>query len=291
MNAPVFPGLKRAAAFTLIELLVSMALLVLLVAAVSQMVDSTSAVISRNRTHMESDNQARLVFDRMAGDFRRMVDRRDVDYFFAKEPGNDRMFFYSEAPAFFSGEQASTDADSVGLIGYRINSNYQLERLGKQLSWTGIPAGTTAGSTVFLSSPVQGSRLGEVWSGLLSAASTDADYHVISDHVCRMEFCFQKDNGEYTFGAPITQSLADYSAIVVTLVILDPRFRQIADTATAAAAFADPAPAELSGTTPLLMASKWNAQLNAGLAGIPPAASSQIRIYQRHFYLPRKTSK
>ena len=291
MNAQISTGLKRVAAFTMVELLVSMAILVLLIVAVSQMVNSTSAVISLNRTHMDADNQARLVFDRLAADLGKIVNRTDIDYFFAKESGNDRMFFYSEAPAFFSGTNASTDADSVGLIGYRVNSSFQLERLGKQLSWTGSPSATTPGSTVFLSFPVAGSRLNEVWSGVTNAASTDPDYHLISESVCRMEFCFQKANGECTDGSPIVRSISEYSAIIVALVVLDSRSRQLASASTVAAAFTDPSPAELSGTTPTLMASKWNAQLKAGMAGIPSAVSSQIRIYQRHFYLPRKNSK
>jgi len=274
-------------AFTLVELLVTMAVFALLIVAVAQLVSSASVVTKLSQKHMDADSQARLVFDRMAGDIAKIVKRPDVDYYFQKKSGNDAMFFYSEAPAFFRTLNAATDADSVGLIGYRINPAFQLERLGKQLSWTGSAAESLPGSMVFSSVPADGSRLDEVWGQTLADGSTDSDYHVLSESVCRMEICFQKTNGEYV-GPSLTRSLNGYSAIVVALVILDPQSQQITTPSAVAAAFDDPTNDDLSGNSPMLIAGKWNAKLEAGLSGIPPAAASQIRIYQRHFYLNTK---
>src|SRR5437879_1770459 len=92
---------QSAAGFTLVEMLVSTAVLVLLILVVTQLVNSTALTATGSRKHTDADGQARMIFDRMANDFGRMVIRKDVDYLFTKQAGNDGMVFYSEAPAYF----------------------------------------------------------------------------------------------------------------------------------------------------------------------------------------------
>ncbi|MEO7931520.1 MAG: hypothetical protein ABIT76_00025 [Chthoniobacterales bacterium] len=290
-------------AFTIIELLVSMTVLTLLIVMVSQMVSSATAVTTSSRKHIDADGQARLIFDRLGGDLAKMVKRSDVDYIFSKQTGNDKMFFYSESPAFYSG--AADAASPLALVGWRINASSQMERLGKQLSWDG-PASALPGGMVFLTypapttavpspTPYPASQLDAVWASTVGASpsfsGTSDDYHMVSDSVCRLEYCFQNTDGTYTNGPATTRSLSGYSAIVVALVILDPQSRQIASPATVGAAFTDPTDLEITpgGTTPpKLMATSWEDKLKAGIPGIPQAASSQIRIYQRYFYLNAK---
>ena len=157
---------SRAAAFTLIELLTSMAVLVLLVVAVSQIVNGTTTLSTANRQHLDADNQARLVFDRMALDFGRMLKRPDVDYIFAPQAGDDKFFFYTEAPGFFyngtGGTAIEASAQSpLSLVGYRVNSQgqkdpYQLSRLGKGLQWDegdGPAQGATEPASIMFLTP------------------------------------------------------------------------------------------------------------------------------------------
>jgi prepilin-type N-terminal cleavage/methylation domain-containing protein len=158
--------------FTLVELLVSMAVLTLLVMLVAQLMSSATFVTTASRKRMDADSQARMVFDRMANDFAKMVKRKDADCVFAKLASggnsgqNDAMFFYSEAPAYANATIANpqTQANSTALIGYRINFNNSdylgkpvLERLGKGLSWDGATGNIgnppPPGGMVFLTTP------------------------------------------------------------------------------------------------------------------------------------------
>lgn len=214
------PGFRRG--FTIVELLVSMAILVLLLVLIAKLMDSATLTTTSSRKHMDADSQARLVFDRMANDFAKMVRRPDVDYIFSKYPAtpsvtgsNDTMFFYSEAPAYASASVTAANRSSVALVGYRIETSgstpYQLERLGKDLTWdgaTGNTSGTTVpGGMVFLTfgtsgtpgSLVDASTMANNWSGTIGkptdtppySSGKDPAYHVLADSVFRMEFCFQ----------------------------------------------------------------------------------------------------
>ena len=79
-----------------------MAVLAVLLLALAQMFNVTGESIKNNGGHLDVDSQARMIFDRLAGDFAAMPKRNDVDYAFLSQPGNDRFFFYSEAPAILS---------------------------------------------------------------------------------------------------------------------------------------------------------------------------------------------
>jgi len=301
----------RASAFTITELIVAVSVLTLMTTFVAELVNNATIVTTYSRKHADADSQARLVFNRMTGDFAKMLKRTDVDYLFAKQQGNDRMFFYSEAPAYYAGGSSNlTLRSSLALLGYRINSNYQIERLGKQLNWAGSST-TQPGSAVFLAypaptvttpkpTPVPASLLENNWAGAIGSApsynGTDADFHVLADQVCRLEFCFQMKDGTYVLdptgdGSATVHSLKDVSAIVVGLVVLDAASQQITDIGKVSKAFDDPTAAELSANPPVLMEAHWRQQLFASgfaqSAGIPQAAASQIRIYERHFPLDR----
>jgi hypothetical protein len=115
------------------------------------------------------------------------------------------MFFYTEGPV-YSGPTTATTRSGVGLAGYRINSSFQLERLGKALTWDGAPSSATPGCMVYLTfgaagttTPTAASTIAGNWPTVIGSPTdsppyctgTDPDYHLLAESVYRMEFCFQ----------------------------------------------------------------------------------------------------
>ena len=143
---------KNTGGFTLIELLVSFTVLGLIMVGVAQMMSSALNATLGGYKHMDADTQARMVLDRMAYDISRITKRPDVDYFFQKNTGNDQMAFYSESGGYYPSDLTSaTQQSDVSLVGYMINSNNQLVRLSKGLSWNA--ANTTDTAMIFNPSP------------------------------------------------------------------------------------------------------------------------------------------
>ena len=205
------------------ELLVAVTVLVLLIVMVAQLTDSATSVTSNSRKHMDADSQARVVFDRMANDFARIVNRKDVDYLFFKQNGsgsgaNDKLFFFSEAPAYYDDTVSGGKKSSVALVGYRIHLNPdpdnagkqapQLERLGKGLLWNGqVNSGADPGAMVFLTGtpgsaiPDPASTLAEHWNAILGSVTNnfddggDSTYHVLGEQVFRLEISFLLSDG------------------------------------------------------------------------------------------------
>jgi hypothetical protein len=203
------PGISRVG-FTIVELLVSIFVLIILILMVSQLMNTATRTISSTRKHMDDD-------------FSKIVNRADVDYIFAKQTGNDAMFFYSNAPAYFAGATGTSTENTVALIGYRVHldpdpdnpsrSVPQLERLGKGLTWDGVSGSQTAGGVVFLTpatggAPNVASTIAGLWPTIGTAANnyadgTDPDYHVLGDQAYRMEIAFLLTNGT-TSNRPVT---------------------------------------------------------------------------------------
>ncbi len=306
-----FKNTGSAAAFTLVEMLLATAVLALLVVMVALLIDATNGAITASTKHIASDEEARAVFDHMARDFANMPKRKDVDYspfYTGKVPGNDSMFFYSEAPAFFDNNPASSAQSTMALVGYCINPNYQLLRLGTGLTWDGVPAVTTgAAGMVFLPSLL--STLSLSGTKIVTSGTTSSplpDYHVIGDGVFRLEFNFQLKDGTFSqipamtsagdsinaSGQPTNSNgiligFQDVSAIVVAIAILDTTSRKMitntANIANLAGALGE------SGTSGP-PAQGWESAINtssfySSVTGVPQAAAQQVRIYQRYFYL------
>lgn len=95
-SAPAAP-----AAFTLVELLVSLAVLSLIIILVGELINSAALSTTLSGKQINTDSQARMLFDRMAIDFSHMPPNTDVDFIFSKQTGSDKMFFYSEAPGYY----------------------------------------------------------------------------------------------------------------------------------------------------------------------------------------------
>jgi prepilin-type N-terminal cleavage/methylation domain-containing protein len=312
-NSISFFRRRSHAAFTLIEVLVAMAVLAIIVVMVANLLSSATSVTTLSNNHMDADNQARIVFDRMALDFARLIKRKDVDYYIKQTSGNDQIAFYSEAGGYYpSGVTGNTPKGTVSLIGYRINDN-KLERLSKALIWNGVTASTPGATGISLSTDKAMAFLPQklitTWPTIVGASdpdpNPDPDYQILSDQVYRMEFCFLL-KPVITGGVTTTASalalkpsysavLNDYtgfkdvSAIVVTLAVLDSRSRAsvtAANFSTAIGKLADFSLTPPTGyTTPQAPLLSWQANVASQDLGLPVRAASQVQIYQRYFYL------
>src|SRR5213592_3937368 len=131
--------------FTLVELLVSVVVLLIVIFMVSQLMSSTSAVTRTGNKHIDTDTQARVVFDRMALDFAQMLKRTDIDYYVKQrsgynghgnghgwgqgkngDKGSDQMAFFSAVPGYYPSGSTGGQQSPISLVAYRVtesNSN------------------------------------------------------------------------------------------------------------------------------------------------------------------------
>lgn len=307
---------RRASGFTLVELLASMSVLTLLMLVVVQMINSAAAVTSGTTRHLDADSQARLAFDRMAVDFAQIVKRGDVDYYLQKNTGDDQMAFYSETSGYYpSGVTGPVPKSNTALVGYRINTNRQLERLNKALIWNGVTSSTAGASGMSngtRSMTFLPQTLTATWPNI-AANGTDPDYQVIGESVFRMEICYLVRNATTaaklsetpyvppatptptptpgTTPASLNNGLRDVANVVVTLAVLDNTSRLIvqpADLAAAAAKLLDSS-VTLANTPPTTPAKAWQTLAdNGGLiggagAGLSKRAAANVHIYERYF--------
>jgi hypothetical protein len=207
-----FPILRQskgsARAFTLIEVLVSSGILVLIVLFVSQMVSSTNSSIRSGKRMMDADQIARQTFDRMFLDFSKITRQPDIDVHFEKEKGNDRIYFFSEAPA--DSDSSSSDRNTIALVGYQVNDDAAalppqlgLMRLGKGVSWDRSPSGKVP-SMPFLTFPAGSflplptSTIQGVFAEAVRKNSPDPDHHLLGPDVIRFEYYFLLKDGTFS---------------------------------------------------------------------------------------------
>jgi hypothetical protein len=197
-------------------------------------------------------------------------------------------------------------------VGYRVNTACQLERLGKALTWDGLPSSTSPGGPVFLnypagasSAPAPASTIVGNWAAVGTfgqppqppyTTGTDPDYQVLSDEVYRMDFSFLMSNGTFFAPAPITsgstwrdtQGFKDVAAVVVTIAILDDHSRALLPSSQFNTIMQSAVNLLQPGSN-ASVALQWMSITNNGLglgSGTPwESVASQIRVYQRYFYL------
>lgn len=259
--------------FTLVEMLVAVAILTMLVVLVAQMVGSIATGTASSSKHISADDEARLVFDRMAGDFSGMVTRPEVNPLWVKNAGNDEFYFYSQAPGLF----ANTSSNSqIALIGYRVTTN-GLERLGKGLGWDDLVFATNQ--------PV--------------STATATEYSSIAPSVFRLEYTLLMKPGSTnsngtTNGANVHaptnnlgQSMNDVAGVVIAIGILDQASRKITPAKTINDLGNDTTTFPDAGVSGIPLGSWTTNARMLPASSLPAAARSQIRVYQRYLPLNR----
>jgi prepilin-type N-terminal cleavage/methylation domain-containing protein len=254
-------------AFTLVEMLVSIAVLTLLLLMITQMVKSGSSTATTGNKHVDTDTQARTVFDRMALDFGQMLKRTDVDYYFKaneiKYPGhskghkkggggpgggntnlNDYIAFYSQVPGY---DPSSGSPSPISLVAYRLNglvadpSYNKLERLGKGLLWNGVfPPGSQNNPNYLKPVVFLPLLIKDTWPAAIDNNSDpDGNYETIGPQVFRFEYYYLLKSGKLN-DSPFDNidaghdsqwftdnGLKDVEAIAVTIAVIDPASRSL----------------------------------------------------------------
>ena len=241
---------KRRGGFTIMELLVSLLVLAIIILMVAQLMNDAAATARTGTKHIDTDTQARIVLDRMAVDFAKMLKRTDIDYYIKapigyKNPnahgkgkklnsgqlGNDQIAFYSEVPGFYP---SAGSQSPLSLVAYRINNNtnsatyLQLERMGKGLLWNGVSNGTSSTSPypiVFATGQIDNSCTNKCpctattgpwagpWSAAICSANTDPDgsYETIGPGVFRLEYYYLLKDGSITDSPRVTSAGVNWS--------------------------------------------------------------------------------
>lgn len=300
MTKPTKQRPRCRSAFSLIEVLVALAVLLILSVLTSQLVSMTAKSTQGSSTRTGSEDISRGVMGLMANDIARMVRRPlgDVDALILNLPGNDKLFFFGESPGYMANAQAN-DQSSFSLIGYRINRDFKLERLGKALTWD------QPGASIGFLDPSNASAAGQatiaqLWPNTVGQApdfdGADPDFALTSEDVFRIEFClvdldgrifqvtsnwkaWEDDDGD---GIP---NLNEIRAVVVAIGVLDRANRaKIPDLAQLEAALRDPVQVDFDPPNPRLIRSVWESAISApdfaASVGIPVEAAGSIRIYQ-----------
>ncbi len=274
--------------FTLVEMLAAVAVLIILIFMVTSLMRSASVTISNSNDHLNADDQARLVLDRMQMDFARMLKRNDVYFQFTRDSaGNSKFTFYSETPGFNASGSTATTQSNLSLVTYQVDpTTYRLERIGQGYQWTDMSFSTNAPTL----------------------AVPASDTHVLSASVFRMEVAFlmRKDDSDFlitsTAPTPGSQAFQNFWAVMVAIAVIDPNSQKLVNGSSypsmieALPAFSGAQTIALNSSSgpdasemdPIL--SVWHAAVDnasgfAQTTGIPLQAAQQVRIYQRIFYL------
>ena len=222
---------RKAGGFTLAELLVSVFVLVLILFIVAQLMTSATAITRTGNKHVDTDTQARVVFDRMALDFAQMLKRTDVDYYVKQrtgynghgnghgwgqghngDKGSDQIAFFSQVLGYCPDGYVSGQQSPISLVAYRVNESSssnraygKLERLAKGLLWNAVDTSTNQNTAkypiVFLPQTIV--AIGRPWAPAINNDnnannSIDPDYEVIGPGVFRFEYYYLLKNGRVT---------------------------------------------------------------------------------------------
>jgi type II secretory pathway component PulJ len=315
---------ERFSAFTLAELVVSMGVLVLMVLLFTQLLNSAATTTTLGNKRMDADSQARQLLDRMAIDFDQLLKRRDVSYYVKAagntQAGNDQIAFFSAVPGYYPSGARSP----LSVVAYRVNNNAtsssynKLERLGKGLVWNGVSATDTP--MVFL--PV---TISTTWPNATNQNSDPAYEVMGSDVFRFEYYYLLKSANGYTLIDPITHKsttvlssgvgtytasvngtetlvslwssgtnsfvVNDVVAIVVAIAVIEPKSKVLlgnTDLATVAGTLTDfggsNSCATVNWQNPGELLRQWQCTLDSTI-GFPRPAISNIRLYERYYYL------
>ena len=256
-------GAQPLRGFTLVEMLVSMAVLSLIILMITQMVNNAAMVVANSGKHVDTDTEARVVFDRLAVELGAMVKRPEVDYSAFKQPastlpaqygslteqanpqqGNDQLAFYSETTGYVYGNASlvGNKKANVSLVAYQVAPDPYaagtlpvLQRMSQAMGWEPGTSGTWNGIAYL---PI---TLTQQWGNVFGPPYTNGTggYDTVGDQVFRMEYTYllkptATGTSRYsvtpwdTTAVPAHTSIngfQDVAAIVVTLALLDSRSR------------------------------------------------------------------
>ena len=294
----------RVGGFTLTELLVTMSVLVLLVFLFTQLLNSAATTMTLGNKRMDADSQARQLLDRMAIDFDQMLKRTDVSYYVKTtgntQAGNDQIAFFSAVPGYYS--QAGYNSNA-SLVAYRVNADStsasynKLERMGKGFPLNG--AYTTAPIPLLFRDGTTNTTIQGVWPAAASSTGTDSDcnntgcYETAGPQVFRFEYYYLLSSSPTVgtanqlsagpWSSTDTFLVKDVAAIVVAIAVIEPKSRVLLNNSQVAA-LAVTLPDFATDWVPGQLLTQWQNALNAN-TGLPRAAISGIRLYERYFYL------
>src|SRR6266496_5058173 len=229
---PIISTRRSRGGLTIAELLVSVFVVTIIILMVTQLMTSATAITRTGGKHIDTDTQARVVFDRLAVDFAQMLKRTDIDYYVkgpdtiyhghgnghgwghglgTNQQGSDQIAFFSQVPGFYPSGAHSP----ISLVAYRVNqststnpSYLTLERMGKGLHWNGVDDNQTNSVAtypiVFLPQTID---VVTPWSAAVnngnscgggSNNSCDQDYETLAPGVFRFEYYYLLKNGRLT---------------------------------------------------------------------------------------------
>lgn len=277
----------RKSGFTLAELLLTMSLVALLTVLFARLIASATTITTAGQKRLNTDTQARQIFDRMAIDFAQMVKRSDVDCYVKgsdAQIGNDRIAFFAHLPGYYP---SSGSPSSVSVVAYRVNESassiayMKLQRMGKGLLWNGVSPSNTP--LVFGPS----ATLQTNWPSATAANPADPnygdpDYETFGPYVFRLEYFYQLTDGSVAT-APSGSGIPSISAISACIAVIDPRSKIVLTDAQLNSLAGRMTDYATSFRRDGLLA-QWQTALDT-TTDMPRSAVSGVRLYQRDFYL------
>ncbi len=261
--------------FTLVELLVAMGVMSLVVVMLTNLINGVTLTTDRSHRRIDADAGARVALDRLGLDLEKMLQRPDVDYAFHKYDGNDTISFYATTQGY------GTASRPLSAIAYLINGNYQLDRGARTI------AGADWQTPVFVSASTQSLNRTDIVNhdtSISEAKTTLAaiDYQTLCEDILRLEFAYLvKDAAGVRIAKDAPSKFENLRGLVVGVAALDARSRAM----TTPAQLAQIAAGLIDAQDGKDILSLWDPVAGKPLAGVPEAATSNVRIYQRYYFL------
>lgn len=246
--------------FTLIEILVASAVLALLVALLASTFSHFAGVTSTSGKRLETSNQIRTVFDRMAFDLRSSVRNAGMTISFLKnKQATGGTTTVNDAISFLVDARTTSPQSRFARVGYEVSDE------------TFSPDGTPPTSLMRCLEPFY-------WTdnAATPALTSNADRQVFGRGVFRFELSFIRTDGGIVADPPASSS--DISAVVCTTASLDEStFAKL--TEAQRSQLVNAFPDSVNGSLPL---SAW---AHTSLSGLPIPVTQHVRFNQRVFKL------
>jgi len=245
------------------------------------------------------------------------------------QTGNDQFAFYSQVPGYYPAS-TSAQQSPVSLVAWRINADSspggyynQLQRFGMGLLWSSVSA--SGSSAIVFSSGTSGASccgsnnvISTNWPAATDSTAVDSAYEPAGPQVFRMEYYYVLKGQTSRAGRLFTPQLSDtpwemrpdvngqpfhtsvngmqdVAGITVVIAVADPKSlslvgAKLPQLASSMAEFPQTSSTGVNTTQPGWLQTQWQSMINNPANGIPPAAASSLRIYQRTFPLPSSTA-